>query len=82
MMVAMDRADSTKAGPALAERRIRELMSEHNAPATVDRWLSTRLGALGDATPHELIAAGQGERVLQLVMDLREGLSGRRNFDL
>lgn len=52
---------------------VREAAVELIKPAFVDEWLASRNKLLGGCSPDEMVAAGDGQRVLDLIDFLASG---------
>jgi hypothetical protein len=55
-------------------RHIEQILSEVVTPDGVVRWMNAPNPMLDDLSPTMAIAAGQGERVLELVLQVAEGI--------
>lgn len=58
---------------AVTEEQVREAAAEVFTPDGVELWMDARNRMLDGRSPHELIAAGKGQRTLDLIDFLASG---------
>lgn len=60
-------------GPDVTVQDVRDALADLLTPGAGDEWLHCRIPALGGDRPAALIAAGEGQRVLDLIDAMKDG---------